>query len=33
MDARLYHLLACTLPLAVTVLLVFDVALACGVRP
>lgn len=32
MRARLYHLLA-LLPLAVTVLLVFDVALLCGAKP
>ena len=33
MSARLYHLLALLLPLAVTVLLMLDVALLCGVKP
>ncbi len=33
MRARLYHLLALLLPLAVTVLLMLDAALICGVRP
>lgn len=33
MAARLYRLTALALPVAVAVLVAFDVALLCGVRP